>query len=419
MYSFKKSDFNLLEINFEYKNQIITLNAEPYKTLDYIFEKAVNKLNKTIGLPSNIHFYFLGQDLNGKNTEKIGNLFNHREKVTIKIKGDTNDKDNNSKRNNYNIINKKNNIYLLNTKIIRPQKNLNFTKLQNSNKLIFPGIKLPPLKKEIKNENKENDNYTQNLCACGRLRISEYCRNCRKFICIKCKAELKHKDHLSIHLNMVNISDSVKDYGKIVQDDIQKKIEINRNLNTKSAIIDESTMINKKQLIQNKYKEALETYKAIISQINLKLQSENKEQKYLIINAYKEYSSNIIKQLNELNKKLDKDFISSNKKLTFNDLRNFFVEINNKEDSLNFFGKDLIKYKLKEEIKIKMKSSLYKINKILDLMCDEDLPFNLDSKYLEELTKLDLVKKNKEKKDKEKDDIDNNNMNNISNINYS
>ena len=78
--------------------------------------------------------------------------------------------------------------------------------------------------------------------------------------------------------------------------------EINRNLNTKSAIIDESTMINKKQLIQNKYKEALETYKAIISQINLKLQSENKEQKYLIINAYKEYSSNIIKQLNELNK---------------------------------------------------------------------------------------------------------------------
>ena len=47
-------------------------------------------------------------------------------------------------------------------------------------------------------------------------------------------------------------------------------------------------------------------------------------------------------------------------------------------------------------------------------MCDEDLPFNLDSKYLEELTKLDLVKKNKEKKDKEKDDIDNNN--NISNI---
>ena len=72
---------------------------------------------------------------------------------------------------------------------------------------------------------------------------------------------------------MVNISDSVKDYGKIVQDDIQKKIEINRNLNTKSAIIDESTMINKKQLIQNKYKEALETYKAIISQINLKLQS--------------------------------------------------------------------------------------------------------------------------------------------------
>ena len=36
-------------------------------------------------------------------------------------------------------------------------------------------------------------------------------------------------------------------------------------------------------------------------------------------------------------------------------------------------------------------------------MCDEDTPFNLDNKYLEELYKLDILKINNEKKDKDKD----------------
>ena len=405
----KKTDFDYIEINFEYKNQTITIKAEPYRTIDYILEKALIKMNKMIQLPNNINFYFLGKELNYQNSEKIGNIFNHREKVTIKIKPSIKGKENklnypnnNLRMFNYNnIINKKNNIYLLHPK-----------------KLIFPKInkeiKIPLIKKEDKEKEKENN--AENNCLCGRLSISEYCRNCRKFICIKCKTEIKHKNHLTMHLNVLNLGENVKNYGKMLQDDIQKKIETNKNIFSKSEIIDDFMIVNRKQKIHQKYKEAIQNYQSLLFQINSKLESEDQERASLIINAYKEYSKNIMKQLNDLEQKLDKNFINCNKKLTFNDLRSFFDEINSKEESLNFFGKDVIKYHLKGEIKTKMESSLNKIDIILNEMCNEDSPFDLDSKYLEELAKLDIIKINKEKKDnkdinkqKDKDLIDNEN----------
>ena len=394
MKNFKKIDFDFIEIAFEYKNQIITIKAEPYRTIDYILEKATKKMNKIIQLPNNLSFYFLGKELNYKNTEKIGNIFNHREKVTIKIKVALKEKKIILNRNN--IINKKNNIYLL-----------------NSNKLIFPIIsketKLPLINKDNINEKgeiyEEKEKEMENICNCGRLSISEYCRNCRKFICLKCKTELKHKNHLTMHLNMVNLGENVKNYGKMLQNEIQKKIEINKNIFTKNEILDEAMIMGRKQKVLQKYKEAIQNYQNIIYQIKSKLDSEDQEKASLLINSYKEYSKNIMKQLNVLEQKLDKNFVNLDKKLSFNDLRSFLDEINSKEESLNFFEKDVIKYQLEREISTKMESSINKIDIILNQICDEDSPFDLDNKFLGELNKLDVIRKNIDKKEKEKDNL--------------
>ena len=43
MKTIKQIDFKLIEINFEYKEQIITIKFEPFRTIDYIKEKAKNK----------------------------------------------------------------------------------------------------------------------------------------------------------------------------------------------------------------------------------------------------------------------------------------------------------------------------------------------------------------------------------------
>ena len=412
----KNKDYT--EIKFEYKNQSIVIKAEPFRTLDYICENAIIKMNKIILIPNNIKFYYLGKELNLKNSDKIGNIFNHKEKVTIKLKNQSvNENELIIPKNN--IINKKNNIYLL-----------------NSRKLIFPKIseeiKLPLIKKISGNKEKDKDkeensekekikeeNKIENPCSCERLSISEYCRNCRKFICIKCKSEIKHKNHLTLNLNMINISENVKHYGKILQDDIQKKIDINRNIFTQNEVLDEAMIINRKQIIYQKYKIGVANYKNTLNKIIAKLSLENKEKTSIKINAYNDYSKNIIKQLKDIEKKLQKNYINENKKITFNDLRAFFDEINSKEESLNFFGKEVTKYQLKEEINTKMISSLDKIERLLNELCNEYSPFNLDNKYLQELSKLDIIKINQEKKEnlKQKSQDKENTNENDNNIN--
>ena len=412
----KNKDYT--EIKFEYKNQSIVIKAEPFRTLDYICENAIIKMNKIILIPNNIKFYYLGKELNLKNSDKIGNIFNHKEKVTIKLKNQS-ENENELIIPKNNIINKKNNIYLL-----------------NSRKLIFPKIseeiKLPLIKKISGNKEKDKDkeensekeiikeeNKIENPCSCERLSISEYCRNCRKFICIKCKSEIKHKNHLTLNLNMINISENVKHYGKILQDDIQKKIDINRNIFTQNEVLDEAMIINRKQIIYQKYKIGVANYKNTLNKIISKLSLENKEKTSIKINAYNDYSKNIIKQLKDIEKKLQKNYINENKKITFNDLRAFFDEINSKEESLNFFGKEVTKYQLKEEINTKMISSLDKIERLLNELCNEDSPFNLDNKYLQELSKLDIIKINQEKKEnlKQKSQDKENTNENDNNIN--
>ena len=412
----KNKDYT--EIKFEYKNQSIVIKAEPFRTLDYICENAIIKMNKIILIPNNIKFYYLGKELNLKNSDKIGGIFNHKEKVTIKLKNQS-ENENELIIPKNNIINKKNNIYLL-----------------NSRKLIFPKIseeiKLPLIKKISGNKEKDKDkeensekeiikeeNKIENPCSCERLSISEYCRNCRKFICIKCKSEIKHKNHLTLNLNMINISENVKHYGKILQDDIQKKIDINRNIFTQNEVLDEAMIINRKQIIYQKYKIGVANYKNTLNKIIAKLSLENKEKTSIKINAYNDYSKNIIKQLKDIEKKLQKNYINENKKITFNDLRAFFDEINSKEESLNFFGKEVTKYQLKEEINTKMISSLDKIERLLNELCNEDSPFNLDNKYLQELSKLDIIKINQEKKEnlKQKSQDKENTNENDNNIN--
>ena len=412
----KNKDYT--EIKFEYKNQSIVIKAEPFRTLDYICENAIIKMNKIILIPNNIKFYYLGKELNLKNSDKIGNIFNHKEKVTIKLKNQS-ENENELIIPKNNIINKKNNIYLL-----------------NSRKLIFPKIseeiKLPLIKKISGNKEKDKDkeensekekikeeNKIENPCSCERLSISEYCRNCRKFICIKCKSEIKHKNHLTLNLNMINISENVKHYGKILQDDIQKKIDINRNIFTQNEVLDEAMIINRKQIIYQKYKIGVANYKNTLNKIIAKLSLENKEKTSIKINAYNDYSKNIIKQLKDIEKKLQKNYINENKKITFNDLRAFFDEINSKEESLNFFGKEVTKYQLKEEINTKMISSLDKIERLLNELCNEYSPFNLDNKYIQELSKLDIIKINQEKKEnlKQKSQDKENTNENDNNIN--
>jgi len=447
----KKIDFKCIEINFEYEGQIITIKEKPYKTIDYIKEKAINKI---INLPQNIHFYYLGKDISEFGSKKIGDYFNHKEKVTIKMKPYDNSLFSNSPRNIIHNFNQ--NVNLINYKeplidgggrrqksmgTFKNQKEIKIVKLIGLNKKkinddfnnsIFPRNRsesnLPVLQsislnshsnnlkvinnKKLKNVNLKDIEWP---CSCGRHNASEYCRNCKKFICFECRTEQKHKNHLIIHLNMYNLEENVKNYGKLIQDDIQNKIEMNKNIFSKNEIIEDDILESRRKIIFEKYQEAIKTYQKIMSSVNTKLRTEDKERSSLVINAYNDLSQKMSKQLSELLDKLNNNYINCNRKIMFNDLRSFFDQINSKEETLSFLGKDIIKYHLKSLINTKLKSSLDKIDRVLDEMINENNPFNLDYKYYEELVKMDIIKEEKNTKEKNMINIEDNNNNKIRN----
>ena len=450
----KNVDFKCCEINIEYKEQLLTIKAEPYKTIDYIKEKAMSKI---IDLPKDIKYLFLGKDITQNGSEKIGNFFKNREKVTIKIIPSTNSSNinnnnsvnaiNNKKynlfKNNYKELNAEGIINKNETTINKNKKDIKIIKLigeynksniNEENNKFKPKksfTKLPKLQKIIINNNinKNKNNKISDkevnirgdvdwICNCRKHNISEYCRSCKKFICIECRSEQKHKNHLILHLNFHKIEDNIKTYGKLIQDDIQKKIEMNRNIFTKNELLDDNNLINRKERILQKYEEVIKIYKRIMTGVNNRLKSEDKEKTLLVINAYNDLSQKMNKQLYELLDKLNNNYIKCNKKIMFNDLRSFFDEINSKEETLSFLSKDIIKYHLKNAINTKLKSSLDKIDKSLNEVNDENNPFNLESKYYEEMVKMDIIKVTKKNKDnKEKDMSNNNSNNNINNSN--
>ena len=388
----KNIDFKCYEINIKYKEKLITIKAEPYRTIDYIIEKASNKI---LDLPNDVRYFSLGKDITQNGSEKIGNFFKNREKVTIKIISSSNPHqiNNNSRNvinnkkynslkniykykelNNEGIINKDNTIINKNKKEIKIIKLIGeYNKLNNTNeennkdRLQKSFTKLPKLQKNSSNNKSNNkSNKFSNkdinikgdfewLCDCRKHNISDYCRSCKKFICIECRAEQKHKNHPTIHLNLYNIEDNIKAYGKLVQDDIQKKIELNRNIFTKNELLDDNNLMNRKQRILHKYEEVIKIYQRIMAGVNNKLKSEDNERTSLVINAYNDLSQKMNKQLYELLDKLNNNYIKCNKKIMFNDLRSFFDQINNKEATLSFLGKDIVKYHLKNEINTKLK----------------------------------------------------------------
>ena len=238
-----------IQITFQYLSQYITINSEIQKTLKQIKNKAINKM---IGVPKEVYCLYLGENLTKKENEKIGNLFNHKEKVLIILKLPSfsllpnykitkRNKDtlssslNNSKKININtFFSNTNNSIISNNKKAFPLKlessHINFKKQKklkiidkipiskdfinkisrnpksareksNSSRSLKLEKSLPPLKVSSLEINQ--------LCSCKKYPISEYCRTCGKFICNDCRISDKHKLHLSIHLDMFNFKQNI------------------------------------------------------------------------------------------------------------------------------------------------------------------------------------------------------------------
>ena len=453
MKSIKLFAIKNIEITFQYLSQFVTINSELYKTLKQIKMKAINKM---ISVPLNVYCCYLGINLTKDENKKIGDIFPHKEKVLIKLilpnsesfinysitrrtnslyKHELNDMKNfnsnfESNNNNTNTFFSSNNTNLNNNinsfspkldllsikstrkprkikiidKVPKAIKFLNILSVKHSNSqkdLIFPinSLKenkpLLALKMNSDNSSEGKSKKVGKLCGCKKYQISEYCRTCGKFICNECRISDKHKNHLNIHLDMFNLKNNILSYANLVQKDIMGTLELNKNIRYNS--FDENLNYKSyKDEINEKYEKAIEKYFQVINTINNYILKLDPERTKLQIETY---NKNSIKIRNEIDDLMVKFKNNKNKEINLNYIEYYFNEINSREEMLLFLQKDILKYHLSHEINIKMKSSLNKIDKILNEINNIKNPFNLGDKYHNEFVNMKIIVKSDNEKE--------------------
>ena len=428
----KKIDFKYIQINFQYKNELITIKSEPFITLENAMIKALKKM---INIPkSDLHCFYLGLDITKNKDKKIGDLFYRCEKVNIKLqsKDKTNNKCNISNL-SLSFDKNKNESYILNstkaiqnktkTLIIKDKKKIKLkpqinvydkfkkntissisrnlkknnefqiffedkNKSVSNDEKILPQINKPTLFNASK---AEDNNY---LCKCNKNKISNYCKNCKMLICNNCLNNEKHKNHSMIHLNEYNYINDIINYGNNIINEIINNINIHKTLIEKLNFIPLNTLINEKEKIIKKFQIMIDKYNLIVNKIENYLYNKQEEERFKL-----EFFSNN-KLLTKISKEI-KDYMNNIKieNLNFNNLEIIMNELNSKEDMLKYFNKNIFKYHIINEINIKIKSSIKSFERIIDELNNKNNIFNLDKKYYEELTNMKIIETPKIKKE--------------------
>ena len=385
-----------------------------------------------MNIPDNIHFYYLGQDLFKSEDEKIGTIFNHKEKVTITLR---------LPRLKLKTIILKNNLSIDNikSKISKPSEqkndlsflNSSFNPINNkklllnvkSTKAIFlngkssqifsrnknnitssmsmPHLKIDKSFNDRNNGKIKNKRYNMKLdmhnlddvyfCENHKYRVTDYCRICKKFICPECRLKETHKNHLTIHLNLKNLEESIKLYLMLVQTNEKTRVKIINNniLSEGDKTLDNLYLSERQFSMSQKYDKLAENYDLFMKKISKKLTKDTMKYKNIVINTFNDIALKINRQINDiLNKLSEEKKKKKNKKMSLEDLQYYFDQIAKKEETLKFLENGTIKYLLTWEINRKIEETLDIIENTLDEIINEENPFNLEHKFCQELNKI-------------------------------
>ena len=332
--------YNRIKVTFEYGNQKVTLDCEPYKTIGEIKNKAMRKI---YGANKGLHCFYLNRDLFRKENEQLGNFFPKRENITLKlmmpirIPGEKDDYKNEFFGEPLLNTNLYTNGYIGNRYINNPTKKkvikenkidtiLNSSKsyaISSRNNKALSGFN------SVNNNNDDSPNYFCNNC--NKKTLHFFCRNCQDFLCEDCKKLPKHNNHLTIKIDPFNLEENIKLYIMIVQTDIEQNIHTNED--------------------------------------------------YL--------NSRIISgELNNILTDLYTNFTQSRKKMGFLQFKNYFNMINEKEKNWTSITKNIIVFKVNNDINEKVKKFYEKMEKEIDELINIKKPFCLEKKELDFVDKI-------------------------------
>ena len=454
-----KIKLKYIRICFQHQDQKVTFITENFKRLGEMKEKAIKKMTN---LPPEVRCYYMNKDYSKNENKKLGDIFNNREEILIKLISSTPLTSRNIVKSNkiltkYEKINnnfgQKNESVNCRNKIniINPKKLKLYDKYKLPNVKNFNSPQLKPLEKKFddnlinqiypnkssdilptlnNNDDNTSDKSSSNQISdydsplfnleskmseiscyeCGKNKITHFCRSCNSFLCEKCLLSDKHKFHLIIKLNFDNTIKNIISYGILIQKDICDNLELNKNIREFKNMYDDEILNRQKEEINSKFKLIIKKYNDIMNGIYSNIKKENKEKMKLSLATYNNTAKTIKKEINNL----VENYKLNNSKQSFKELREFFKEINDKEETLSYFKKSILRYHLMSEINKQLKSSFDKINKILSEVTDKNNPFHLEEKYFQELIKMKIFKvpkseeeilKEKQKEQNERDQI--------------
>ena len=392
--------YNKIKVTFEYGNQKVTLDCEPYKTIGETKNKAMRKI---YGANKGLHCFYLNRDLYRKENEQLGNFFPKRENITLKlmmpirIPGEHDDIKNeffgepllntNLYTNGYNGSKNK---YINNPdkkKFLKDNKNdsiLNSSKsyaVSSRNNKALSGFA------SVNNNNDDSPNYFCNNC--NKRTLHFFCRNCQDFLCEECKKLPKHNNHLKIKIDPFNLEENIKLYIMIVQTDIEQNIHTNEEY-YKQFYNNENTIDNDNYRVKliAKLEELANLYNNIIHKLKETYSKNNNEGIDMLINEYNLNSRIISGELNNILTDLYTNFTQSRKKMGFLQFKNYFNMINEKEKNWTSITKNIIVFKVNNDINEKVKKFYEKMEKEIDELINIKKPFCLEKKELEFLDKV-------------------------------
>ena len=334
---------------FEYEGNEISSDIPSYKTIKYLKEIA-----KKLFLPiySEVKLIYDNKDISSFEQMVIGDYFYKKNEINLKV--------------------------ISKNPIINEEEKGNF---QNKN--------------ETKQLNK--DYY----CSCKKELISYFCRNCKENICDNCRINSIHLNHNLSQIDINNLNESVKLYAITLQSEISKNIKEcksflkNKEKENEKEDKNENSIISKHDLIKEKYDKVLEMYNEHYNNLNI-IDNENNESslKNYIKNS-KITNEEIDNILNEIHIK----FIKKKKSMSIEEFNEYIKLLNEKDEILEINSKDIKKFKVNNQINIKMNIFYEKINMIIDEMLNSKNPFNLDDETYNLYNEILEEKKKEEKND--------------------
>ena len=348
-----------LKINLEYEDRVIASEIPPYKTLKYI-----KTLAKKLFYIKNadIQLIYMNKDITGYENYLIGDFFKRKNQISIKIIS-------------LNINSKSTN-------------NIKMKRLYILDKSNFK-------------------------CICNRDLIANYCRNCKEFICNSCRINQVHINHKIIQVDTDNLVESVKLYALTLQNDISVNIKTTEDNNEKYNVSennnnDNNDIGNRHELIKEKFDNILNVYNNCIDKLNVNNDVDQ------VLDDYKNETNYTNEEIEKILKKIYNKYTKGKKIMTYDEFKNYFKLLSEKEEELLNKSNDIISFRVNDDLKDRMKLIYDKIEQILDYTINSKNPLGVsnETNYL-----YNLVLKNKENNEDNEtnENYDKNNENNENN----